>query len=111
MKTERRHELQTNQLADWIGHQVDHVKPHGKTVLAAGILGAAVIVAAIVLLKDRESAHTTAWTDFQVAAVTRDPAHLGDVAKQNSGSEVALWAKQAQADIELDRGVMALYSN
>ena len=39
MKTERRHELQTNELADWLGHQFEHVKPHGKTILAASILG------------------------------------------------------------------------
>ena len=111
MKTERRHELQTNQLANWIGHQFDHVKPHGKTVLGAAILGAAVIVGAIVFLKDRESAESTAWTEFQTALVMRDPVVLADVAKKNTGANVALWARLSQADLELDRGVMALYTN
>ena len=55
MKTERRHELQTNQLADWIGHQYDHVKPHTKTILAAAILSTAVIITAMVLMQDAKS--------------------------------------------------------
>ena len=111
MKTERRHELQTNQLADWIGHQYDHVKPHGKTILAASILGAAVIIAGAVILQDRDYAQQTAWTDFHLQFGARDPEALADLAKRNSGTSVALWAREAQARIDLERGIAALYSN
>jgi hypothetical protein len=111
MKTERRHELQTNQLADWIGHQFDHMKPHGKTILAAGILGAAVIVAAWVILADRQAERESAWTEFHVALGARDSLALADVAKRHAGTEVALWARQAQADLDLNRGIAALYTN
>lgn len=43
MKKDRRHELQKNELADWVGHSVERVKPYGKivglTVTLALILG------------------------------------------------------------------------
>ena len=41
----------------------------------------------------------------------RDPAALADVSKRYAGTKVALWARQAQADLELNRGVAALYTN
>ena len=111
MKTERRHELQKNQLADWIGHQYDHVRPHGKTILAASILGAAVIIAAMVIMQDREASQDTAWTDFHLYAGARDSASLGELAKQHSGTPVGLWAREAQARLDLERGTAALYTN
>jgi hypothetical protein len=111
MKTERRHELQTNQLADWIGHRFEHVKTHGKTIVAAAILGAAVIIAAAVILKDREAAQSAAWTEFHIGLAANDTAILADVAKQHPGTAVALWAKQAEADMDLTRGIDALFIN
>lgn len=111
MKTERRHELQTNELADWIGHQFEHVKPHGKTILAASILGTAVVCVAFILLKDRETARESAWIEFNVAYGARDSAALAEVANRHPGTQVALLARQAQADLDLGRGISSLYSN
>jgi hypothetical protein len=111
MKTERRHELQTNELADWIGHQFEHVKPHGKTILAASILGTAVVCVAFVLFKDRESARESAWIEFNVAYSARDSAALAEVANRHPGTQVALLARQAQADLDLGRGISSLYTN
>ena len=45
MKTERRHELQTNILADWLGHKTEAIRPYFKLILG-GI--AAVLIVAIV---------------------------------------------------------------
>lgn len=111
MKTERRHELQKNELADWIGHQFDRVRPHGKTILAASILGAAVIIAAMVILQDREVSQDTAWTDFHMYAGSRDSSALAELAKQHSGTQVGLWAREAQARLDLERGIASLYTN
>jgi len=91
MKTERRHELQHNQLADWIGNQVGQVQQHTKTILAAVILGSAVIIAAFVILSDRKAAQAAAWTEFNLAFSSRDPVALADVAKRHTGTDVALW--------------------
>ncbi len=37
MKTERRHELQTNVLADSLAHWIEAIKPYGRAILAGGI--------------------------------------------------------------------------
>lgn len=111
MKTERRHELQTNQLADWMGHRFESLVPHTKTILAAVILATAVLIVAMVVMSDRRAANASAWTEFQVAYGSRDSEALADVAKMHEGSEIALWAKLAQADVRLSHGVAALYSN
>ena len=45
MRTERRHELQTNALADWIGSKTQQVQPYSRVVVGAVIAVAVVIFA------------------------------------------------------------------
>lgn len=42
MKTERRHELKTNDLANWLGQNVDRVRPYSMTILAV-VIGVVVL--------------------------------------------------------------------
>lgn len=109
MKTERRHELQTNKLADWLGNHLEQLRPHGKKILAFAILGAAVIVTGVMIAKDRQAATAMAWNDFYIAQAGRDREALANVAKSHSGTVVALWAKQSQGDVDLTDGISALY--
>ena len=111
MKTERRHELQTNKLSDWLGHEIEQLRPHGKKLLAVGILGAVVVIAIAIFAKDRQSAAAQARNDFYLALAERDRDALENVAKTHAGTVVALWAKQAQADLDLINGLSALYIN
>ncbi len=46
MKSQRRHELQTNELADALGRLVERARPHGRTIA----LGAGVVILAVVVL-------------------------------------------------------------
>ncbi|MGE3779731.1 MAG: hypothetical protein AB7F89_21260 [Pirellulaceae bacterium] len=111
MKTERRHELQTNKLADWTGHQMEQLRPHGKMILGAAILGTVVIVTAIVLINDSHAAQEQAWNDYYLALGAGDRDALANVAKAHAGTEVAWWALQSQADMDLTSGIAALYTN
>ena len=38
MKSERRHELQTNALADWIGEAIERIRPYQTTLLGVALL-------------------------------------------------------------------------
>ncbi|MBI1901578.1 MAG: hypothetical protein HYS13_10775 [Planctomycetia bacterium] len=61
MKTERRHELQTNDLADWLGHQFERVKPYRMSILA-GVIAIAVIAIVWAIVAARSTQDTeTAW--------------------------------------------------
>ena len=44
MKTERRHELQTNDLADWLGRKIDSARPHAKVISGIAIVAATAFV-------------------------------------------------------------------
>ena len=61
MKTERRHELQTNDLADWMGHQFERIKPYSLSILA-GVVAIAVIAVVWAIVAARSTQDTeTAW--------------------------------------------------
>ncbi len=66
MKTERRHELQTNDLAAWLAKEIDRVRPYGK------LIGGAILVLVALALFWTWSANrararmSTAWNEFYV---------------------------------------------
>jgi len=112
MKTERRHELQTNDLADQLSRWIAVVKPYGKAALA-------VLVALVVLLfswgflsaqNNRKSAD--GWNEFFAAMSTRDPREaLTTVAENYAGTPVGQWSRLTLADIQLDNGTGRLFND
>ena len=110
MKTQRRHELQTNVLADRVGRYIQEIRPHLRTV---GIVFLAVVVllAAGMFLMNRQSAQRgVGWSAFLEAFGSFDPKALEEVAKLHSGSSAGLWAKQTAGDIKLAEGARGLYT-
>lgn len=119
MKTERRHELQTNQLAKWTIRWLDRIKPY-TTAILAGVLGAAVLYALYAYLTHNSSARqATAWQRYMGARVTDrtgavDPAGLSDlqeVADEFPGSRAGDWARLALADAQRDQGADELFKD
>jgi tetratricopeptide (TPR) repeat protein len=109
MKTQRRHELQTNQLADRIGVYLQKVRPYQKQVLY-GVLGVAVLGAAVLYLTSQQQAKAgVSWQEYFKAMVEQRPDALEEVARQQSGTTAALWARQAAGDMELATGASLLY--
>ena len=76
MKTERRHELETNQLADSLGHWADAIRPYANSILV-GIL-ALVVAAAVYRAQRRTAAETAAaWDEYFAAIIVLRPAQIG----------------------------------
>ena len=109
MKTQRRHELQKNVLADWITHQFVAVQPFLKYVGLAVLLVAIGGVAAAFLMRQRSAAGEEAWEDYYAALAERDADRLRTVADNHPGTRAALWAKESEADLELARGLESLF--
>jgi hypothetical protein len=112
MKTERRHELQTNVLADWLGHKTEAIRPYTKLIL--GGIGAVFVVAiaVTVITKQQSERSSRGWADY-FAAATADPVRPDDlslVAFDHAGTLPAVWATLKQADLELASGIRALYT-
>jgi hypothetical protein len=112
MKTERRHELQTNVLADSLARWIDKAKPYSRAALAVLIA-----LVAGVFVWGYQSAQgvrrqSEGWSEYYDAMMTRDPRErLGDIAERYAGTSVAHWARVVLADIQLDDGTNRLFTD
>jgi tetratricopeptide (TPR) repeat protein len=112
MKAEKRHELQQNELADWLGEQIEAAKPYGTTIAIVVFGGLLAIVLAIYLANAGNPASAGAWSQYFAAFNDREPAvALQQLATEQPTSPVALWALQSVGDINLSQGSIQLFSD
>jgi hypothetical protein len=105
MKTERRHELQTNVLADSLARWIESAKPYSRAALAIVIAVAAAVFAWGYYSSQATRRQADGWDQFYDAMNARDPREgLSDVVETYAGTPVAQWARVVLADIELDEG-------
>jgi hypothetical protein len=109
MKTARRHELQHNDLADWIASSIESVRPYSK-MLAAGLVAVAVLgLAYWYLAQESQKKQAQAWTEYYNARATGDADALTKLLAENEGTPVALWARLYIADSQLLNGIEGLF--
>ncbi len=112
MKTERRHELQTNVLADSLAHWIERAKPYSRAALAVVIA-----LVALVFVWGYQSAQAVrrqseGWSEYYDAMMTRDPRErLGDIVERYAGTSVAHWSRAVLADMQLASGTDGLFSD
>ncbi|HND52564.1 MAG TPA: hypothetical protein PLV92_09215 [Pirellulaceae bacterium] len=115
MKSERRHELQTNYLADWVGHQVDSIRPYTRAI--AGTIGAIIVIFLVYSFVSHQQFVKAgmAWQSYLLALRERDQddqaAALQKVARDEGGTPAGVWALQTEADLDLDRGSRLLFTD
>jgi hypothetical protein len=104
MKTQRRHELQTNELADHLGKYLKTIRPY-QNYIFFGIVAVVAVISAAVWMNNQQRAKASAsWTDY-FGALGGDRAEtLEDVAKFHQGSTAALWAQLSAGDRQLFSG-------
>ncbi len=111
MKTERRHELQTNILADYLGKQIQTVRPHSRTIMI-GVIAVLVVIIGYVYFSQQQRARAgNAWANYFKAIGNRDVKELEGVAEQHSGTVAGFWARQATADLKLAKGSGELFTD
>lgn len=109
MKTQRRHELQTNTLADWLGHKIENVQPYSKAIVTVVLLVCALGIAYMFISGRGMAEAGAAWKDFFGAVADRDVESLTEVHERHAGKEAGFWALQKVADEELGRGTRLLF--
>ena len=110
MKTERRHELQTNELADSLARWIEAIKPYSRAALALVVAVVVAIFAWGYLTAQNHRRTADAWNAYFEAMNDRDPREaLGDIASTYSGTPVSEWARLTLADIQLDEGTNRLF--
>jgi Tetratricopeptide repeat len=109
MKTERRHELQANQLAEFLTDVSEKAKPYAKGLLGIA-LAALVVVCAYLYLSRRSAAEEgESWNEAWQAIGNRDDESLRTIIKKYPDKPAAMWSQLVLADIELSRGVSGLF--
>ena len=111
MKSKRRHDLQHNELLDWLNGIVDFIKPHANTIL----IGLILILGAFGAVKiwSIRSGETTAraWDSLYAAMNSGEMTGLDRVSEDYSGNEVGDWARVVSADLRLANGCDQLFGN
>ena len=117
MKTERRHELHTNALADWLGDQIERLRPYSR-LAAAGVVAAVVALGLYGYLASQSShRNEEGWKRFDVAyeALRQkgDAEDLVQLAQSSefAGTSVGYWAALNLADFHLNEGINQLFSD
>lgn len=105
MKTARRHELQSNELAHRLTPAIEWLQSHAALVGAA-LVGTAVVVGAFFYFQNRsKSRATAAWNEYFTAEAAGDAQRLAAVADQNPESTAGQLAALYLADVDYRDGV------
>ena len=115
MKTERRHELQTNELADWLGETIERVAPYSRAIVASVLAVAVLTIVMTVLSKQRTSEQTRAWDKVNEAweplVDENNTVELQQAVKQYSGTSAGVWGRLALANVQLSEGVNQMFTD
>jgi hypothetical protein len=121
MKAERRHELQTNVLADFLSHGLERHRQYLPIVVWGGVAVLAVILAFSLWNSRHGSSQAQAWEAFDQVRYADGkvrPKRLKELAEQYPNTEIALWARLDLADqlcfdgrekIPVDREIASTY--
>lgn len=109
MKTERRHELQTNELAQWLAGWIEKITPYSRVILGCLVLGVAAFLALAFVNGQRENAQQESWTRYFREFQAQNVEGLAEVATEFEGTKAGLWAQQAAADLRLANAVGEQY--
>jgi tetratricopeptide (TPR) repeat protein len=110
MKTERRHELQHNSLAEILSDVGENAKPYAKGLLGVALAALVIVCAYLYLSKRAEAEDGASWDQTWQAIDTQDMEGLREVVKAYPNKPAALWAQLVLADMELSSGVSKLFT-
>ncbi|GIW98248.1 MAG: hypothetical protein KatS3mg111_1581 [Pirellulaceae bacterium] len=111
MKSERRHQLEQNTLADYLGKLLLGLRPlvpYAAAAVAIFVVGS--VIYAIYSSSQLRSS-STAWSDFYFRLADNEAASFEDMADMFPNTPAGRWARLRAADRKLQRGIQLLYSD
>lgn len=109
MKSERRHDLQSNELANTLGSGIEKVQPFVQYIVGGVVIAALLAVGWGVYTSFARKSAAAAWTEYYFTLNTGDAEAFKAIADKHPGSAAALWAEQTAGDEYLADGIDALY--
>lgn len=115
MKSERRHQLQTNDLANMLGRWIKEASPHATWVLIAVASFLTVWVGWSFYQRYQNTANGEGWRSFFLATASQDREqiqnNLESVANDYEDSAPGIWAILVAADVDLSDGIQQLFED
>jgi hypothetical protein len=103
MKAEKRHELETNYLANWLGQMIKKAEPY-QTAITWGLVGVVIVLGvAVVWNRLGQRGAASAWDDFNAALAADNFVELERIAKDSPGTPLAHWSLAVSADVRLEK--------
>jgi len=110
MKSERRHELKENDLAESVEQLSERLRPYVTPILSVAI-GALVLVLISLFVSSRwEATRSESWDTCLAALVTGDPEGFREVILRYPGTPAAQWAELILADRNLSEATDLLFA-
>ncbi len=109
MKSERRHELENNELAGTLGTGIDKVQPFVQYILGGLVIAALAAIGWGVYTSFARKNAAAAWTEYYFTLNTGDAESFKAIADKHPGSAAAVWAQQTAGDEYLADGIDTLY--
>ena len=109
MKSERRHELQHNTLADWLVNASETIKPYQNQILAAVTLIVVAIAGYALWSHITTTSTTESWNQFQTAFASNDPTMLTRVNESYRKTTAGEMAALVAADLRFQKGCEQLF--
>ena len=104
MKAEERHELKRNELKEILRK----FEPYWRRILGVCVVLLAVISATTLVSTWKKTGRESAWSEFFEATANGDFQDFQELAENQSGNAVALWARQAATQAKLIEGSLAM---
>ncbi|MEX2114896.1 MAG: hypothetical protein WD845_17010 [Pirellulales bacterium] len=112
MKTTRRHELQTNELADSLAHWIEAVRPYSRAALALLVAVVVAIFAWSYLSSQSQRKSAEGWNALYSALDSNTAREdLVSVAARYSDTSVGAWARVTLADVLANEGTNQLLTD
>ena len=104
MKSQRRHELQTNELADFLGKYVKAAAPYQNLIIFGCLAVVALAVAGVYFMNQNRAAAAAGWTDYFGAVASSDAESLEEIAQIHGDTDASHWSRLTAGDINLATG-------
>jgi predicted negative regulator of RcsB-dependent stress response len=113
MKAERRHELQHNELADWLAATFERMRPYWRAIVGVTIAALVLLAAYYIFSSRAQKTKSVAWDRYlrAISAATPDASttELEETVERFSKTPAAVWAEATLADVELADGIALLF--
>ena len=114
MKAQHRHELHTNELAEWLEAAIEKAKPYSRAIVGA-ILAVAIVIGVYLYVNALERRTVTVASDQYITALqtfqSEGPMELQRIVEDYRGTEPAVLAQLVLAETQLKQGGDVLYVN